>query len=94
MKRLVVSAYRFREHLGDQDLRQLTKKFAELGAIPGVIAHYARLDGRGGFMIEEVSEDPEQSFELTLRYAPWVEFEVFPVTTIEDAFPVMQRVYG
>jgi uncharacterized protein DUF3303 len=45
-------------------------------------------------MIEEVSEDPEQSFELTLRYAPWVEFEVFPVTTIEEAFPVMQRVYG
>lgn len=84
MKRLVVSAYRFREHLGE----------TELGTIPGVIAHYARLDGRGGFMIEEVSEDPEQSFELTLRYAPWVEFEVFPVTTIEDAFPVMQRVYG
>lgn len=94
MKRLVVSAYRFREHLGDQDLRQLTKKFAELGAIPGVIAPYARLDGRGGFMIEEVAEDPERSFELTLRYAPWVEFEVFPVTTIEEAFPVMQRVYG
>ena len=94
MKRLVLTAYRYREHLGEEDLRKLTKKFAELGTVPTVVAHYERLDGMGGFMIEEAAEDPEQGFERTLRYAPWVELETFSVTTIEDAFPVIQRVYG
>jgi Domain of unknown function (DUF3303) len=94
MKRLLMTAYRYRGHLGEDDLRKLTKKFAELGTLPTVVAHYERLDGMGGFMIEEATEDPERGYEFTLRYAPWVELEVFPITTIEDAFPVIQRVYG
>lgn len=94
MKRLILSAYRYREHLGEEDLRKLTTKFAELGTLPSVVAHYERLDGMGGFLIEEVPEDPEQSYEFTLQYAPWIELETFPITTIEDAFPVIQRVYG
>jgi hypothetical protein len=56
---------------------------------------HERLDGMGGFMIEDVSqEDTERSSELTLRYSPWIEMEVFPITAIEEAFPVIQRVYG
>ena len=52
-----------------------------------MLAHYERLDGMGGFMIEDVSqEDTERSYELTLRYSPWIEMEVFPITTIEEAF--------
>jgi hypothetical protein len=94
MKRLFMTIYRYRDHLGEDDRRTLTKKFAELGTNPGVLAHYERVDGGGGFMIETMPENPEQSYELTLRYAPWVEMEVIPVTTIEDAFPVIQRVYG
>lgn len=95
MKRLYMTVYRYRQNLGEQDLRQLTKKFAELGTARGVIAHYERLDGMGGFMIEEPSEDDtERSYEITLRYTPWLELEVFPITTMEEAFPVIQRVYG
>jgi len=45
-------------------------------------------------MVEEIPEDAEKSFELTLRYAPWFDFDVFPITTMEGAFPVIQRVYG
>ena len=94
MKRLYMTVYRYREHLGEDDLRTLTKKFAELGLAPTVIAHYERLDGRGGFMIEDVPEDAERGYEVTLRYSPWIEQEVFPITTMEEAFPVIQRVYG
>jgi hypothetical protein len=95
MKRLYMSVYRYRQNLREEDLRALTKKFAELGEVPGVLAHYERLDGMGGFMIEDVEAmEPEQSYELTLRYAPWLEIEVYPITTIEEAFPVIQRVYG
>jgi hypothetical protein len=94
MKRLIMGMYRYREGLREDDFRKLTKKFLEIGNSPGVIAHYQRLDGKGGFILEEVQEDPERSFEFTLQYMPWIEFEVFPITTMEDAFPVIQRVYG
>jgi len=94
MKRLYMTVYRYREGLGEDDLRKLTKKFLEIGTTRGVVAHYERLDGKGGFMVEEIPEDAEKSFELTLRYAPWLDFDVFPITTMEDAFPVIQRVYG
>ncbi len=94
MKRLYLIAYHYREGLGEEDFRNLTKKFIEIGDAPGVVAHYERLDGKGGFVLEELPEDAEKSFEFTLRYTPWLEFEVFPITTMEDAFPVIQRVYG
>ena len=94
MKRLYMSSYRYREGLGEEDLRKLTKKFVETGEGPGVVAHYERLDGKGGFVVEEIPEDPETGYEFTLRYAPWLEFDVYPITTMEDAFPVIQRVYG
>jgi hypothetical protein len=95
MKRLYMTVYRYRQNLAEEDLRTLTKKFAELGTSPGVLAHYERLDGMGGFMVEDSSEeDAERSYELTVRYARWLEMEVFPITTIEEAFPVIQRVYG
>lgn len=94
MKRLFLTAYRYRDHLSEQDLRALTKRFQEVGTSPGVLAHYERLDGRGGFMVEERPEDDARSYEVTISYGPWIEFDVFPITTMEDAFPVIQRVYG
>jgi hypothetical protein len=84
----------FRAGLGEEDLRKLTKRFAEVGQPPGVIAHYVRLDGAGGFMLQEPQEDPEAVYENALRYQPWIEIEIAPVATIEEGFPVALRVYG
>ncbi|HTY08940.1 MAG TPA: DUF3303 family protein [Candidatus Edwardsbacteria bacterium] len=94
MKRLEMTMYRYREGLSEDDRRKLTKKFLETGTSPGLIAHYERLDGKGGFMVEELPEDAESNYELTIKYTPWIEFDVFPITTMEEAFPVIQRVYG
>ena len=94
MERLFMIVYRYRDDLDAADLRELTKKFAEVGSAPGVIAHHTRLDGRGGFVLQSDPEDHAQAFEVTLTYAPWMEFEVVPVATIEEAFPVIQKVYG
>jgi hypothetical protein len=94
MKRLFLTAYKYRDDLDEDDLRALTKKFQEVGTVPGVIAHYTRFDGQGGFVIQEIGDDPAKDFEITIRYGPWMTFEVLPVTTIEDAFPVIQSVYG
>jgi hypothetical protein len=45
-------------------------------------------------MIHDDPSDPEKDFENTLRYGPGLEFDVFPITTMEDAFPVILSVYG
>ncbi|GAA2153038.1 hypothetical protein GCM10009844_36900 [Nocardioides koreensis] len=94
MKSLYMTTYRYREHLDADDLRALTKQFLEVGTSPGVIAHYTSLDGSGGFVVQEADADPAESFKVTIQYGPWIEFETTPITTIEDAFPVIQSVYG
>jgi hypothetical protein len=94
MKRLYMSVYRYREGLDEDDRRDLTRKFMEAGTGEGVVAHYERLDGSGGFLVQEVADDPESDYENTIRYSPWMDVQIFPVTTIEDAFPVIMRVYG
>ena len=53
MKQLNMITYRFRAGLGADDLSNLTKKFAEVGQPPGVIVHHVRLDGSGGYMLQE-----------------------------------------
>lgn len=53
-----------------------------------------RLDGQGGYFVQEVAEDPTDDFERLLRYGAFIEFDFELVTTIEDAFPVIQKVYG
>jgi hypothetical protein len=94
MKRLYMTTYRFRDGLRADDLRELTKQFMEIGTAPGTIAHYASLDGRGGFVLSEDTEDPSDTFKVTVQYGPWIDFDVVPVATIEEAFPVILSVYG
>ncbi len=94
MKRLYLTTYEYHHDLDEGDLKKLTKRFEEIGTASGVVGHYTRLDGRGGFLVQEAPDDPEKDFEVTIKYGPWVDFQVIPVTTIEDAFPVIQRVYG
>lgn len=93
MKRLYLTAYRYHD-LDEEATRALTKKFTELGGRPGLVAHYERLDGRGGFIVQEVADDPEKDFERNIQLSQWMDIEVIPVSTMEDAFPVIVRVYG
>lgn len=37
----------------------MTGKFAEIENAPSMTAHYARLDGQGGFVIQEIADDAE-----------------------------------
>jgi hypothetical protein len=57
IKGLYITVYEYRDDLDEDDLRELTRKFIEIGI---VISHYTRLDGRGGFVIQETPDDPEQ----------------------------------
>lgn len=93
MKSLYMIAYRYRE-LDDEDTQALTKKYMEIGPHPSQLAHYQRLDTRGGFIVQEVPDDPEMDYERTMLLNEWIEFEIIPIATMEDAFPVILRNYG
>ncbi|HET9077122.1 MAG TPA: DUF3303 family protein [Acidimicrobiales bacterium] len=94
MQRLYLISYEYKEDLKESDYRDMTKSFIEHGSGPSVLAHYERLDGRGGFLVEELPADAEKDFELTVRYARWVKFHIYAITTMADAFPVIQHLYG
>lgn len=95
MKQLFLTVYRYKEHLDETSLRELTKRFGEVGESPGTIAHYVRLDGRGGFTVSERKPDDQvKAFETILSYGPWIDFEVIPITTMADALPSITQLYG
>ena len=95
MKQLFLTLYTYKDHLDEMALRDLTKRFGEVGDSPGTLAHYTRLDGRGGFTVSETTpEDQAKVFETVLSYGPWVDFQIFPVTTMADALPSILKMYG
>jgi Domain of unknown function (DUF3303) len=96
MKELYVTTYRFHPDLDQDDFEALTKLFAEVGSTPGTIAHYMTIDGGSGFVVSEAVSDEERakSFEMNVRYSRYMDFEVHPVISIEEAFPIILQVYG
>ncbi len=94
MKRLFMTSYEYREGLGEQERRDMLAVFAKYGVGEGLVAQYERLDGRGGFLVSEEPPDLEQDFEGTLRFSRWLNLTITPVTTMAEAFPVYQRVFG
>ena len=96
MKRLLMISCTYHDALSAQDRQQMVRLFAADSGTPGAIAHYERLDGRGGFIIQEQldDEDLQKDFEQTVAFAPFLSSEMYAITTMEDAFPIMQRVYG
>ncbi len=96
MKRLCMISYTYHEGLTAEDRREMVRMFAAGGEAPGVIAHYERLDGRGGFIIQEEldGQDLEKDFEQTVAFSRFMGMDSYRITTVEEAFPVFQRVYG
>ena len=68
MQQLFIVAYHYREGLDGDDLRELTKKFVEVGNAPGTLAHYTRLDGRGGFVLRKDEGDAARASPSTTRH--------------------------
>jgi hypothetical protein len=91
MKHLWLVTYEYREGIGKDGIRDLLNKLREVGQPPGAIASYIRLDRKGGLIIQEAPDDPESAFQSILQYEPWLEVEIIPITTLEDALPSVQR---
>jgi hypothetical protein len=94
MKQLVLTTYRYKSGLNEDDFKVLTKRFREVGNPPGVVAHYERLDGSGGVLVQDVQADPEATYRGILQYAAWIEFESTPMVMMDEAFGVIQELFG
>ncbi|HWS92808.1 MAG TPA: DUF3303 family protein [Mycobacterium sp.] len=94
MKQFVMTTYRYKSNLDESDFRELTKRFVEVGEPPGVVAHYERLDGSGGVLVQETQADPEASYRSILHYTEWIEFDSIPMVTMDEAFGVIQQLFG
>lgn len=83
---LYVTKYSIRGERTKERVGALMSIFAERGEIPGTVAHYTAMDGRGGFVIIE-SDDAATMYQATLAYQEFLEMEVTPIMTVEDAVP-------
>ena len=90
---LFVTRYKFKGDQSPDSVKALLAVFAERGPAAGEIAHYVAADGRGGLIISE-NDSMQQSYEDSLHYQQWMDFDTIPVLTIADAMPAIMKVYG
>ncbi len=70
-----------------EDTAALMTEFGARGEVPGSIAHYV-YPGGGGVVIAE-HDDMKVIYEATVAYAAWLDFDVKPALTIDDAVPII-----
>ena len=74
------------------DTAALMKEFGDRGEVPGTIAHYAYPGGGGVVIVEQ--DDPTALFESVMAYGEWLEFDVKPALSIDDAVPSILTYLG
>lgn len=85
--------YKFIGDRSPDAVKALLASFAENGEAPGTVAHYVLADGRGGLVISE-NDSIKEAYENILNYQEWLEFEIHPLLTIEDALPSLMNRYS
>ena len=83
---LFATRYSIRGERTKDRIGALMGVFGERGEIPGTVAHYTALDGRGGLVITE-TDDPTTLYQATLAYQEWLEMHSTPIMRVEDAIP-------
>lgn len=73
--------------------KALLALFIERGSGPGEIAHYIRVDGSGGTLISDNANYAELH-DQALAYGPYMDFDIVPIRTVEEAVPELLKHYG
>jgi hypothetical protein len=81
---LFITEYEVRPELSREDDKRLMDLFGQRGKAPGEIAHYARLDGGGGYIIVD-TDDTQSLYERILEFSEFMEFTITPILHIDDA---------
>jgi hypothetical protein len=74
------------------DITALMTEFGKRGELAGTIGHYV-YPGGGGFLIVD-QEDLSVLYETVTAYGEWLEFDVRPVLTIDEAVPHIASYIG
>ena len=81
---LMIVEYTLKPHMSKTEVKALMDEFGKRGAGPGETAHYVKVDGSGGFTIDD-DEDMNGAYEAALAYSQWMNFRLNPVLKIDDA---------
>ena len=73
------------------DITALMTEFGKRGEVAGTIGHYV-YPGGGGFVI--VDQEVSVVYETVTAYSEWLEFDVRPLLTIDDAVPHIMSYIG
>jgi Domain of unknown function (DUF3303) len=85
---ILVTTYKLKPFLSNEEASELMEVFAEAGAGPGATAHYVAADGGSGLVISE-TDDVEGAYRNILNYTQWVEYETKVMLPVEQAVPLI-----
>lgn len=74
------------------DTTALMTEFGKRGEVPGTVGHYV-YPGGGGFVIVD-QDDLSVLYETVTAYGEWLQFDVRPILTIDDALPHIASYLG
>ena len=83
---LFMATYTIKPFLSKEEQRELMDLFAKNGTATGTIAHYVYADNSGGFTIGE-ADSLGENYAQVLAYEEFIEFEITPILTIDEALP-------
>ena len=83
---LMMTTYRVKSFMPKEETKRMMDTFAEHGTTDGTIAHYVFASGGGGVVIGE-SDDLGSGYRNILNYGEWVDYEMTPLLSIDDALP-------
>lgn len=88
---LIMTTYRIKSFMSEEETRRMMDAFAKHGTSEGTIAHYVFAAGGGGVVIGE-SDEAGTGYRNILNYSEWVDYEITPLMSIDDALPhIMDR---
>lgn len=83
---ILITTYKLKPFLTNEETKQLMDAFAREGAGPGATQHYVAADGSHGVVISE-TDDVVGGYRNILNYTQWVEYESSVMLRVEDAVP-------
>jgi hypothetical protein len=87
---LLMTTYRIKPFLSDDEVKTLLDVFAKNGAGPGATANYVSADGGFGVVISD-TDDIAGAYRNIQNYTQWVEYDIKVMLTVEEAVPLIME---
>jgi len=85
---ILMTTYRIKPYLSDEETKKLLEVFAKEGPGPGTTAHYVAADGSHGVVISD-TDDVAGGYRNIQNSTKWVEYDTKVMLTAEKAVPLI-----